>query len=54
VIEHVSSYEAVGGHATFARLVDRFDTVVADDPVLRATHHDGLTLPSRQETNVWH
>ena len=28
-------YEAVGGHETFVRLVDRFYAGVADDPILR-------------------
>src|SRR5699024_408670 len=31
----LSFYEAVGGHETFARLVDRFYEGVADDPELR-------------------
>lgn len=30
----VSFYDEVGGHATFAKLVDRFYTGVAEDPVL--------------------
>ncbi|WP_193104311.1 globin [Brachybacterium sp. FME24] len=31
----ISFYEAVGGHATFAALVDRFYAGVAEDPLLR-------------------
>jgi hemoglobin len=31
----ITFYEAVGGHETFVRLVDRFYAGVAEDPVLR-------------------
>ena len=41
--EQVSLYEAVGGQATFARLVDRFYAAVAADPVLRPMHPEDLT-----------
>lgn len=33
--EQISFYEAVGGHETFVRLVDRFYEGVAEDPELR-------------------
>jgi hemoglobin len=33
-----SFYDAVGGHETFVRLVDRFYDGVAQDPVLRALY----------------
>jgi hemoglobin len=33
-------YEAVGGHETFRRLVDRFYAGVAEDPVLRPLYPD--------------
>ncbi|GAA1484597.1 globin [Brachybacterium fresconis] len=33
--EQISFFEAVGGHATFATLVDRFYDGVAEDPLLR-------------------
>jgi hemoglobin len=36
--QEVSFYEAVGGHETFVRLVDRFYAGVAEDPELRALY----------------
>ena len=36
--QEVSFYQAVGGHETFVRLVDRFYAGVAEDPELRALY----------------
>ena len=35
VIEGATFFDAIGGHATFQRLIDAFYARVADDPVLR-------------------
>ena len=43
-----SFYEVVGGHETFARLVDRFYEGVAADPVLRPLY-PGQTLDGAKE-----
>lgn len=40
-------YEAVGGRATFARLVDRFYAAVATDPVLRPMYPKKTSAPPR-------
>lgn len=41
-------YEAVGGQATFARLVDRFYTAVATDPVLRPMYPEDDLGPAAE------
>jgi hemoglobin len=38
----VSFYEAIGGHETFVRLVDRFYAGVAEDEVLRPMYPEDL------------
>lgn len=44
----VSFYEAVGGHETFRRLVDRFYAGVADDPVLAQMYPEEDLAPAAQ------
>jgi hemoglobin len=41
-------YEAVGGHETFRRLVDRFYAGVAQDPVLRPMYPDDELEPAAE------
>ena len=39
--DQVSKYEAMGGHATFEKLVSHFYALVAVDPILRPMYPDG-------------
>jgi hemoglobin len=46
-------YEAVGGHETFRRLVDRFYAGVADDPVLRPMYPQGDLGPAADRLRMF-
>ncbi|MGZ4601994.1 MAG: globin [Kineosporiaceae bacterium] len=46
-------YEQIGGHETFARLVDRFYAGVAADPVLRALYPDEDLAPAAQRLRMF-
>jgi len=46
----VTIYDAVGGSATFERLVEAFYAGVADDPLLRPLYPEDLTGPRRHLT----
>ncbi|WP_129338488.1 globin [Cellulomonas endophytica] len=48
-----SFYEAVGGHATFVRLVDAFYRGVADDPVLRPMYPEEQLGPARERLTLF-
>jgi len=43
-------YEAVGGSATFERLVEAFYAEVANDPLLRPMYPEDLSVPQRNLT----
>ena len=49
----VSFYEEVGGHATFARLVDLFYGGVETDPVLRAMYPEQDLGPARHRMTTF-
>lgn len=46
-------YQAVGGHDTFVRLVDRFYEGVAGDPVLRALYPEQDLGPANQRLRMF-
>lgn len=46
-------YEAVGGHETFVRLVDRFYQGVAADPVLRAMYPEEDLAPAVERLRMF-
>jgi hemoglobin len=46
-------YEAMGGHATFARLVEVFYAGVADDPVLRPLYPDADLRPAQERLRMF-
>jgi hemoglobin len=46
-------YEAVGGHDTFVRLVDRFYTGVASDPPLRDLYPDDDLGPAAERLRMF-
>ena len=46
-------YQAVGGHDTFVRLVDRFYEGVADDPVLRPLYPEADLGPANQRLRMF-
>ena len=46
-------YEAVGGHETFARLVDAFYRGVADDPVLRPMYPEEDLGPAAERLTLF-
>ena len=46
-------YQAVGGHDTFVRLVDRFYEGVAGDPVLRPLYPDQDLGPANQRLRMF-
>ncbi|UER54783.1 globin [Kineosporiaceae bacterium SCSIO 59966] len=46
-------YEAVGGHETFVRLVDRFYQGVAADPVLRAMYPEEDLAPAAERLRMF-
>lgn len=48
-----SFYDALGGHATFVRLVDRFYAGVADDPPLRALYPEADLAPAAQRLRMF-
>ncbi len=48
VPEEVTPYDAMGGHATFVRLVHRFYQGVATDPVLRPLYPEADLGPAEQ------
>ncbi len=51
--EPVSFYEAVGGAATFHRLVERFYAGVATDPVLRPLYPDEELAAAEQRLRMF-
>ncbi len=50
---HESFFDAVGGHATFARLVDRFYEGVAQDPVLRPMYPEEDLAGARERLTLF-
>lgn len=48
-----SFYHAVGGAATFRRLVDEFYSSVANDPVLRPLYPDNDLGPARERLRMF-
>ena len=48
-----SFYEAVGGEATFRRLVERFYAGVAEDPVLRALYPEDDLGPAAERLRMF-
>ncbi|QAY70462.1 globin [Xylanimonas protaetiae] len=48
-----SFYDAVGGHATFVALVDRFYAGVADDDVLRAMYPEEDLGPAKERLTLF-
>ncbi|MFC0675729.1 globin [Brachybacterium hainanense] len=46
-------YEAVGGHETFVRLVDRFYEGVADDPLLRPMYPEEDLAGARERLTMF-
>jgi hemoglobin len=52
-VEQQTFFDAVGGHETFARLVDRFYEGVADDPVLRPLYPEAELGPARQRLTMF-
>ncbi|CAM3792380.1 globin [Nocardiopsis rhodophaea] len=51
--DHMSFYEAVGGEATFVRLVHRFYQGVAGDPVLRAMYPEEDLGPAEERLRLF-
>ncbi|SDQ06306.1 globin [Quadrisphaera sp. DSM 44207] len=51
--EQQSFYEAVGGHETFVRLVDRFYEGVAADDVLRPLYPEEDLAPARERLRMF-
>jgi len=51
--EQESFYDAVGGHETFQRLVDRFYEGVADDPVLTAMYPEEDLAPAAERLRMF-
>jgi hemoglobin len=51
--EQQTFFEAVGGHETFVRLVDRFYEGVAEDPVLRPLYPEAELGPARQRLTMF-
>ena len=49
----ISFYEAVGGHETFARLVDRFYEGVAEDPLLRPMYPEEDLGPAAERLTLF-
>ena len=49
----VTFYEAVGGHQTFVRLVDRFYAGVAADPALRALYPGEDLAPAARRLRMF-
>jgi len=46
-------YEAIGGHATIARIVDRFYAGVATDPLLRPMYPDEDLTEARERLTMF-
>jgi hemoglobin len=51
--QEVSFYDAVGGEATFRRLVDEFYAGVADDPVLRPLYPEADLGPAADRLRMF-
>lgn len=51
--ETVTFYEAVGGHETFVKLVDRFYEGVAGDPVLREMYPEEDLGPAAERLRMF-
>jgi hemoglobin len=49
----ITFYEAIGGHETFVRLVDRFYAGVAEDPVLRALYPGEDLAPATRRLRMF-
>ena len=52
-VPHVSFYEAIGGHETFVRLVDRFYQGVAADDVLREMYPEDDLGPAAERLTLF-
>ena len=48
-----SFFDAVGGHATFATIVERFYEVVAADPLLRPLYPEEDLTPARERLTLF-
>lgn len=53
VVDSPTFYDAVGGSATFARLVERFYAGVADDPVLRPMYPEADLGPAAERLRLF-
>ncbi|MFI2485427.1 globin [Promicromonospora kroppenstedtii] len=53
VTQEPSFFDAVGGHDTFARLVDAFYDGVADDPVLRPMYPEEDLGPAKERFTLF-
>lgn len=53
VVDSPTFYDAVGGSATFARLVERFYAGVADDPVLRPMYPEEDLGPAAERLRLF-
>ena len=51
--QQLSFYDAVGGHETFVRLVDRFYEGVAQDPVLRPMYPEEDLTGARERLTMF-
>jgi hemoglobin len=49
----ITFYEAIGGHETFVRLVDRFYAGVAEDPVLRPLYPGEDLAPAARRLRMF-
>ena len=52
-IEGATFFDAVGGHATFQRLIDAFYARVADDPVLRPIYPEDDLAPAAERLRMF-
>ena len=53
VIEGATFFDAIGGHATFQRLIDAFYARVADDPVLRPIYPEDELGPAAERLRMF-
>jgi hemoglobin len=52
-VEGATFYDAVGGHATFDRLISAFYSRVADDPVLRPLYPEQDLAPAAERLRMF-
>jgi hemoglobin len=52
-VEGATFYDAVGGHATFERLISAFYSRVADDPVLRPLYPEQDLAPAAERLRMF-